>query len=946
MPKVPVGSKEGPVKSIALVSGGAGFVGSYLCQTLLASDCQVICLDNLSVGKRENIEGLMKKEDFFFLKGDVNSLVFLEEILAEFPRIAYVFHLAGIEEHLAGQELSLSTLRTNAQGTENLLKLSQKEKAKFLLVSSLEVFSGVVPINSLADYESRETPLDQFSFHEAKRYAEVLASQYSKSGVDARVVRIGEVYGPRMSLGTGSIMAKLLEEALGGGPIRLPGEGSGIIYPVFIEDAVEGICRAMFAPGTAGKIFNLISAEGIPLISFASALKKELGVEIEYVAPISTLEKRGVEGDLSLGWKTKISLEEGIKKTIEWFQQKRELGLKEELAEKLPQRRIALKIPKLKISFIPLTIVLCLFLLFLFGFSLYSTVSAFKKIQTSFGRGDFISLRRESLKVKKVALLSRKFFLISKPIFSLINNQKFEKAERTFSLILRLDEVVYHSSLAAEGGVEIFKLLLAGEDTSLITSLPKIKGELKQALEEASLVQLELQGFSGNEPFVGPLILKIKKFLPEARQTLFKAQETIDILPSILAIEERKSYLLLFQNNAELRPTGGFIGSFGILTFEKGRLLDFEIEDVYAADGQLKGHVDPPPKLGEFLGQAGWYLRDSNWDPDFPSSAVRASWFLEKEIGKRVDGVIGIDLFVAQKLLEATGEIYLADYDEKINANNFFERATYHSEVGFFPGSTGKKDFLGAVVGALFEEIKSAKGEEFGKIASSLQKSLEEKDILLFFFDEQIMAKISQFGWDGGLKDIECQEETECLTDYLAIVEANVGINKANYFLERSLEQQVNINEQGEIKSHLKILYQNKSPNDVFPAGRYKNYLRIYVPEGSRLDECKIDAGECKIDQTIEHQRTVFGFLVEVPVGEKREVKIAWSPPFKVETGSYLFFIQKQPGTKNDSLTLSFSFPPSFSVLAKTADALTGEGLVIYNTALSKDSVFEIELHQ
>src|SRR5574340_1269627 len=132
--------------------------------------------------------------------------------------------------------------------------------------------------------------------------------------------------------------------------------------------------------------------------------------------------------------------------------------------------------------------------------------------------------------------------------------------------------------------------------------------------------------------------------------------------------------MVLFQTNMELRPTGGFIGSFGLLTFDNGRMSELNVSDVYSADGQLKGHIDPPAPIHDYLGEANWWFRDSNWDPDFPTSAKRAEWFLDKEIDQKVDGVFAIDLGLIKDALRLTGPIFLADYNMDVTSDNLYEK--------------------------------------------------------------------------------------------------------------------------------------------------------------------------------------------------------------------------------------------------------------------------------
>ena len=155
----------------------------------------------------------------------------------------------------------------------------------------------------------------------------------------------------------------------------------------------------------------------------------------------------------------------------------------------------------------------------------------------------------------------------------------------------------------------------------------------------------------------------------------------------------------------ELRPTGGFIGSFGLITFDGGRLSDLTVNDVYTADGQLNGHVEPPLPIKNYLGEASWWLRDSNWDPDFPTSAKRAEWFLDKELGKKVDGVIATDLYPIKEILKVTGSVFLSDYNSTITSENLYETTQNEVQNNFFPGTHKKASFLTALSRSLLGEL-------------------------------------------------------------------------------------------------------------------------------------------------------------------------------------------------------------------------------------------------
>lgn len=578
-----------------------------------------------------------------------------------------------------------------------------------------------------------------------------------------------------------------------------------------------------------------------------------------------------------------------------------------------------------------------------------------RETEAALKNGNFKSAKENVFIAQGSLGRAQDFFENSKPAFSLFGlNEKFEKINNLFSLAEVLGEGADQAILATEQGSQILTGILTGANTDFQEPLKKIKTELEFSFEKISLAQSLLNDTSGQEPIVGPYINKLKTQLPPFRLFLSQAKEGIDVLPEILAVNEQKTYLVLLQNNMELRPTGGFIGSYGLLTLKNGKIIDFQVQDVYWADGQLRGHVEPPPKMKAFLGTDGWFLRDSNWDPDFPTTAARAEWFLEKEIGRQVDGVIGVNLFASQRILKVFGEVTLPDYGEKINAQNFFERALFHSEVGFFPGSTAKKDFLGAATSAVFERLENAKSKELTQLILSFYQSVLEKEVMVYLNDENSEKLLSRLNWSGDMKSGGCAGMgVNCAEDYLMVVDANLGVNKSNYYLEKSLDLKTKINEDGTIEKDLTIFYQNKSPSQIFPAGNYRNYLRVYVPQDSSLESIVIrdSSGEEvgpgateKPEITSEHGKTVFGFPVDVPVKDKRVVELHWKLPQTFSEGKYLFLLQKQSGTRNDYLTLTFSYPPQMKVFSKIPGSLTASGNLYYNDTLSQDLVFDLNL--
>ncbi len=412
-------------------------------------------------------------------------------------------------------------------------------------------------------------------------------------------------------------------------------------------------------------------------------------------------------------------------------------------------------------------------------------------------------------------------------------------------------------------------------------------------------------------------------YLDSMIDNLSELRAVLPIFEKMFVTDQAKIYLVLFQNNMELRPTGGFIGSFALLNVLKGKILNFDIIDVYTADGQLKGHVDPPLPIRQYLSQPNWFLRDSNFDPDFAASSLQAAWFLQKEMGTSVDGVIGINLFFVQNLLKVTGPLTLPDFPgEVVSSDNFFFKAHYFAQSNFFPGSTQKKDFLNSVAKQLQFRLTEAKNISLFDFFTVIKKSLEEKNILLYSADPDLQSDIEKSTWGGRMIRIGCltgsvnqskspDDMSACFPDYLSVNEANLGVNKANYFVEKNIIVEKRIADDGLITTTLTLSYENKNIPEVFSNGTYKNYLRIFVPVGSKLltatiNNVPIAGSDISVDKyTLD--KTIFGVLVTIAPSNRGIIKLSYALPrlFTGDLKSYQFYFEKQPGDKTSPLLIS-----------------------------------------
>ncbi|HEX3095805.1 MAG TPA: DUF4012 domain-containing protein, partial [Patescibacteria group bacterium] len=285
----------------------------------------------------------------------------------------------------------------------------------------------------------------------------------------------------------------------------------------------------------------------------------------------------------------------------------------------------------------------------------------------------------------------------------------------------------------------------------------------------------------------------------------------------------QKNTLIVFQNNNELRASGGFMGTVGNAKLNDGSLTSLDIRSVYDWDGQLKQKVLPPQPMYVVNNQ--WFMRDSNWFGSFPDSAERIGAFFEKEGGETPDLVIAMTPDVILAMLDKTGPINLPQHGITLTKDNFIEEVQRETSVDYDKQLNQPKQFLADFFPLLMEKL----GSDQGGIISFLevfQQSLYKKEIVMYSRNSDLENKINSFNWGGQLRSTD--------RDYLSIVNSNLGGTKTDRSLERSAELRTTINKDGTVTNNLQYTVKNPLPNS--PGLSNKTFIRFYVPEGSKLN--------------------------------------------------------------------------------------------------------------
>ncbi|MBZ5588667.1 MAG: SDR family oxidoreductase [Acidobacteriia bacterium] len=303
----------------AVVTGGAGFLGSHLCERLLGEGMEVVCIDNLLTGNVSNIEHLFGVDGFTFEKYDVTNYIHVP------GKVGFVLHFASPASPIDYLELPIQTLKVGSLGTHKALGLAKAKGARFLLASTSEVYGDPLVHPQPESYWGNVNPVGPRGvYDEAKRFAEAMTMAYQRfHGVSTRIVRIFNTFGPRMRAHDGRVVPAFVSQSLAGEPLTVFGDGSQTRSFCYVDDEIEGIIRVLFSE--IDEPVNIGNPAEMTVLQFAETIQRLVGSQapIEF-KPLPVDDPKVRQPDISqarayLGWEPKVSLEEGLRRTIDYF---------------------------------------------------------------------------------------------------------------------------------------------------------------------------------------------------------------------------------------------------------------------------------------------------------------------------------------------------------------------------------------------------------------------------------------------------------------------------------------------------------------------------------------------------------------------------------------------------------------------------------------------------
>jgi hypothetical protein len=483
---------------------------------------------------------------------------------------------------------------------------------------------------------------------------------------------------------------------------------------------------------------------------------------------------------------------------------------------------------------------------------------------------------------------------------------------------------------------------------------------------QAAWVQVDRESLS---PWVNEKTALLEQGLPLLRAGLSAAI----ILPDLAGMDGPRTYLVMALNEDELRAIGGFISGVGEVRIEAGQLITMTFRDSYAVDDFTQPYPEPPEPMRRFMGIGLWVFRDSNWSPDFPTSARQAISLYRPGHPVAVDGVIALDQRAVQKLVGAVGPLLLEGVEEPVTGENFIDyiRQAWAPEGEETEGGWWKqrKSFMGLVAQAMWQRVQSGK-VNYGTLAQTILRLLDEKHLLIYVEHPDAAALLAERNWDGALRSRS--------GDFLMVLDTNMGYNKVNPGVQERISYQIDL-EQSPPQATLTLVYTHTVTTDV-PCEQapeygeiyedmmercYWDYVRVYIPQGSTLlGATRIPvagdsllsgedyAGDVTVHTADEGSWLALEVLGLIPPSAVQTRSFTWTLPadmveWQGYEGWYSLRVQKQPGTSGHPLVIQIR-PPEGSRLVEGVPepTIVDEAKVVYRIALDQDREFKLRFRR
>ncbi len=955
-----------PQTPLSVIIHGGDHLGFLLAQTLLEQGSQVVIIDKFTSQSKQYTNQLKKEGDITFINFK-SAKSFLEDL----ERIDYLYY--NLNSKLTDRpSLESKDFLTETDNLNLTLQTAQKFKAKIAFLTSLRLNRELA---NRVNNENLSQPAP-YSNIELQKYCENLCAEFrDQTKANLRIIRLGTVLGKGVEKVSDPQLDKLFSDSVNRNQIEIVGEGLDIHNIIEESDAVYGILKLTFSDNTKGEVISLTNRNDYTTLSIAYKLL-ELNVSAQSIKFVTDENSKLVLQDLYVpapntskyGWKQQATLEQILIDQIHTYYESNnkkwnipkkprinkkgnsvEINTKKgEIINKIKNffrkdqdKKFFEKINYKKISlFTALTILAVLTIYFLLspligmgigGAVIYSNSQKLKENLVNYNldqaKRNLDKIENHLGKIKQnVERIDWIFDLLNKNLLSSEIDKIFLGLDYAIdsgdSLLSGLEPLVmyvknFEPAINFEDGVpnstrEYREYLDSIEEYSYLTN----DGAYKLKLADEIISTVVVQYFPN---FAQDYILDLKSLISQGSNSVTSINSVIGFLPDVLGNSERKRFLILLQNEGEIRSTGGWISSYAIVGLEGGQIRELFVDDIYNADGTLKvqnKRFTPPASLINALEITDYSFSVVNWDPDLYNVLLESESFVSA-LGKGddLDGLITIDIAFIQKLLDQWGGIEVPGESDLITSENIYSKI-FEMHEDFTPGSDRKTTFLANLANETVTKLLSSDFSEYQSVVSVFIDSLNEKHLQAVFKNSDATRFFDKNSWDGQL-------DTKYISAPIAI-DWNWGGNKANLYIKRDHSLDIEI-EETEIVYTYEINVVNESTSNTYPEGDYINYTRIYIPSGSKILNIQgIEDNEYDIYNDSGFK--VVGGWFNTPVGASNTLNLKYKItksalgtyfPLTIQTENVFSDISifKQPGTKKESYVLNVSYPDTWNVI-------------------------------
>jgi len=980
---------------ISIIVHGGNYTSFLLAKTLLEQGSHVVIIDKYTNSSKQYFTQLKKtgKVSFIDFKG-------LKSFYEKIARIDYLYYMLG--ERAQGEDkIDSKSFLSETDYLNSSLNAANKYKAKISLITSLRLNRELS--NRVNNQKGGKTK--PYSPLELQRYGENYAAEFvDKTKANLRIIRLGTVIGKGVNEIKDKALHNLFVDSTQKHQIEIAGEGLELHNIIHESDAIYGILKLTFSDDTKGEVVSLCNKNDYTTLSLAYKLL-ELDVEAKAIKFVEIDTSSAVLQDLyvpapnaqQFGWKQNISLEESIVDQIQAYYErsdkKWEIDKTKTSRKYISQDNIS-NISKTKLGafvysilspfkaithpdklfqsinyskifkylFLFVTTFLLIYFLIgpIIGISLGGLLIYNKgtSLENSVNNLDFEQIQKDSenisTNIERVeSNLNRIYWLFK------ITNQK--------DTYKNLDQIVQGTKYVGEGTQDLITSLRplgeylkdfepsisTNEDTTNIKeyseylrAIDENRYVLREGIYKISLAQNLITSVdTKNIPqIITDFLLEYKDLVTQINNTVKPLEKVAQFLPDVLGVDRRQRYLVILQDNGEIRSTGGWISSYAVIAIEAGQIREMFVDDIYSAQATLalQGKVyNSPNSLVRALKDTRYSFPLVNWNPNLDNVLLSSEMFIyDLDKGNSLDGVIAIDTVFLQQLLEKWGGVEVPGESELITSENLYSKI-YESSQGESSNDIRKSTFLTDLFDVVLKKILSSKIDGYKEVFGIFSKALDEKHMSFTFKSSTARGFADDNGWDANLDSKYSSAPIN--------IDWNWGLNKANFYIKKNHTLGIDIKDENTIDYRYQIGIQNDSNTTVYPQGEYINYLRVYIPYNAKITGIKgfVD-NQYEISE--EDGFKVIGGWFNTPINDTKVLEIKYRLTKSSDSTSFTLVkndthyemdidIYKQPGSKKDAYNISINYPPEWNI--ESSESLTPiESSISGRFELSSDKHF------